>query len=62
MSEGVPRVDFACSFGVEEVEGLSELLDLVLGQSRPLDSFLGSSLTGSSSLHFQNLTVIIQPQ
>ena len=34
-------VDLASGFGVEQVEGFSELLDFVLSESGPLDFLLG---------------------
>ena len=39
-----PGVDLASGLGVEEVEGLLELLDLILSQAGPLNLLLSSRL------------------
>ena len=44
-------VYFAGGFGVEEVEGLSEFLNFIFGESWSLDFVLGGSLGSVPSFH-----------
>jgi len=48
------RVDFACGFSIEEVEGLSELLDFVFSESWSFDFLLTSGFNNWLSSHLWN--------
>ena len=46
-------VDFSGGFGVEQVEGLPQLLNFVLSETRSLDLLLGGALSSHSLSHNQ---------